>query len=161
LSGIPTLNDIVAGNDEGLTPILKDTLSKRQDIPFMAIENEGSTEKINGIYCYVLRLYGRLINGQKALVTLKGIRVLFDILVPDGESPDECETKIRDILSGSVKTFSVEHTKAFPFRGYHTGKSHICKFIQTVLVVEKLLLKLFKIITTKLHQMIYTHFIVK
>ena len=122
MSGIPTLNDIVAGNDEGLTPILKDTLSKRQDIPFMAIENEGSTEKINGIYCYVLRLYGCLINSQKALVTLKGIRVFFDILVPDGESPDECETKIRDILSGSVKTFSVEHTKAFPFRGYHTGK---------------------------------------
>ncbi len=122
LSGIPTLDDIVAGNDEGLSPILEDALSKRQDIPFMAIENEGSTEKINGIYCYVLRLYGHLINGQKALVTLKGIRVLFDILVPDGESPDECETKIRDILSGSVKTFSVEHTKAFPFRGYHTGK---------------------------------------
>src|SRR6266498_322496 len=88
----------------------------------MAIENEGSTEKINRIYCYVLRLYGHLINGQKALVTLKGIRVFFDILVPDGESPDECETKIRDILSGSVKTFSVEHTKAFSFRDYHTGK---------------------------------------
>jgi len=28
LSGIPTLNDIVAGNDEELTPILKDALSK-------------------------------------------------------------------------------------------------------------------------------------
>ena len=122
LSGIPTLDDIVAGNDEGLSPILEDALSKRQDIPFMAIENEGSTEKINGIYCYVLRLYGRLINGQKALVTLKGIWVFFDILVPNGESPDECEIKIRNILSGSVKTFSVERTKAFSFRGYHTGK---------------------------------------
>src|SRR5207253_9875326 len=83
LSGIPTLDDIVAGNDEGLSPILENALSKRQDIPFMAIENEGSTEKINGIYCYILRLYGRLINGQKALVTLKGIRVFFDILVLD------------------------------------------------------------------------------
>ena len=91
MSGIPTLNDIVAGNDEGLTPILKDTLSKRQDIPFMAIENEGSTEKINGIYCYVLRLYGRLINGQKAVVTLLGIQVFFDILVLNEESSDDCE----------------------------------------------------------------------
>src|SRR5215216_4284651 len=127
----------------------------------MTIENEGSTERINGTYRYVLRLYGRLINGQKALVTLKDIRVFFDILVPDDESPDECKTKIRNILSGSVKSFSIEHIKAFPFRGYHTKKSHICEFIQTVLVVEKLLLKLFKIITSKLLQMIYTHFTVR
>ncbi|CAI2201631.1 16248_t:CDS:1, partial [Funneliformis geosporum] len=106
----------------GLTPILENALSKRQDIPFMTIENEGSTERINGTYRYVLHLYGRLINGQKALVTLKDIRVFFDILVPDDESPDECETKIRNILSGSVKSFSIEHIKAFPFRGYHTEK---------------------------------------
>src|SRR6266540_4268855 len=88
----------------------------------MAIKNEGSTEKINGIYCYVLHLYDHFINGQKALVTLKGIQVFFDILVSDNKSLDECETKIRDILSGSVKTFLVEHTKAFSFRGYHTEK---------------------------------------
>ncbi|CAI2201956.1 18368_t:CDS:1, partial [Funneliformis geosporum] len=93
LSDIQTLNDIVAGNDEGLTPILENALSKRQDIPFMTIENEGSTERINGTYRYVLRLYGHLINGQKALVTLIDIQVFFDILVPDGETPDECEEK--------------------------------------------------------------------
>ena len=122
LSSIPTLDDIVVGNDEGLTPILEDALFKWQDIPFITIKNEGSTEKINGIYCYVLHLYDHFINGQKALVTFKGIRVFFDILVPDDESPDECETKIRDILSGSVKTFSVEHTKTLPFRSYHMGK---------------------------------------
>ncbi|CAI2191567.1 18411_t:CDS:1, partial [Funneliformis geosporum] len=91
-------------------------------IPFMAIENEGSSEKINRTYCYILCLYGHLINGQKALVTLKDIWVFFDILVPNDESPDECETKIRDILSGSVKTFSVKHIKAFPFHDYYTKK---------------------------------------
>ncbi|CAI2202025.1 6735_t:CDS:1, partial [Funneliformis geosporum] len=85
--------DIVAGNDEGLTTILENTLSKRQDIPFMAIENEGLTERINGTYRYILRFYDRLINGQKALVTLIDIQVFFDILVPDGETPDECEEK--------------------------------------------------------------------
>ncbi len=62
MSGILTLNDIVARNDEGLMAILEDALFKQQDIPFMAIENEGSTERINGIYCYVLHLYGHLIN---------------------------------------------------------------------------------------------------
>jgi len=42
--------------------------------------------------------------------------------VLDDESLDKYETKIRDILSGSVKIFSVEYIKAFPFRGYHMGK---------------------------------------
>jgi hypothetical protein len=127
LSGIPTRDDIVAENDDpegsGLTAILEDALSSYQEIPFMAIDNEGSSEKINGKYCYVLRLYGSLINGQKAVVTLLGIRVFFDVLVPDGESPDDCKTKIRGILSGSkVETLKIEHIKAFPFHGYHTEK---------------------------------------
>ncbi|CAI2183912.1 12125_t:CDS:2, partial [Funneliformis geosporum] len=89
LLGFSTLDDIVAGNDEGLSLILEDTLSKRQEIPFMAIENEGSTERINGMYRYILRLYSHLINSQKALLTLIDIQVFFDILVPDGETPDE------------------------------------------------------------------------
>ena len=44
--GIPTRNDIVAENDEGLTAILDDALSSCQKIPFMAIDSEGSSEKI-------------------------------------------------------------------------------------------------------------------
>src|SRR3954453_736020 len=123
LTDIPTLDDIVAGNDEGLTSNLNDALFSCEKIPFMAIENEGSTERINGTYRYVLRLYGRLINGQKALVTLTGIQVFFDIRVPDGESPDECEVRVRDILfSAKVETQKIEHVKAFSFRGYHTEK---------------------------------------
>ncbi|RIB22424.1 hypothetical protein C2G38_2173969 [Gigaspora rosea] len=94
---------------QGLTAILEDALSSCQEIPFMAIDHEESSEKINGKYHY-------------AVVILLGIQVFFDVLVPDGEFPDECEIKIRDILSGSVKTFLVEHIKAFPFRSYHTEK---------------------------------------
>jgi len=88
----------------------------------MAIDSKGSSEKIKGMYRYVLRLYGRLINGQMALVTLIGIQVFFDILIPDGETPDECEEKVSEILSGIVKTFKMEHIKAFPFRGYYREK---------------------------------------
>jgi hypothetical protein len=107
----------------GLTAILADALSGCQEIPFMAIDNEGSSEKINGKYCYVLRLYGTLINSQKAVVTLLGIWVFFNVLVPDGKSPDDCKTKIRGILSGSkMETLKIEHIKAFPFHSYHTEK---------------------------------------
>ena len=52
----------------------------------MAVNDESSTEKINGRYSYVLRLYDSLINGQKVVVTLMGIQFFFDILVPDGVS---------------------------------------------------------------------------
>ena len=110
LNGIPTRDDIVVKNDEGLTAILDDALSSCQEIPFMAIDNEGSSEKINGKHCYVLHLYGSLINGQKAVVTLLGIQVFFDVLVPDGEFPDDCKTKVRGILlSGKVETRKIEH----------------------------------------------------
>ena len=116
------IDDILVKNDEGLTVILDDALSSCQKIPFIAIDSEGSSEKIKGMHRYVLRLYGRLINGQKALVTLIGIQIFFDILVPDGKTPGECEERVREILSGIVKSFKIEHIKAFPFRGYYTEK---------------------------------------
>ena len=151
------IDDIVVKNDEELTAILDDALSSCQKIPFMAIDSEGSSEKIKGMYRYVLRLYGRLINGQMALVTLIGIYVFFDILIPDGETPDECEEKVSEILSGIVKSFKIEHIKAFPFRGYYREKNHIYEFIQMVLGGERKPSKLSKIIISKLLQMIYTH----
>ena len=130
---IPSRDDIVAENDEGLTAILEDALSKQQDIPFMAIDIEEFTEFINGKARYVLCLYSPLINGQKAVVSIMGIRVFFDILIPDEESIDVFEVKIRGILSNVIKSFEIEHIKAFPFRGYHTEKSHICTFTQLIL----------------------------
>ncbi|CAI2198913.1 3652_t:CDS:2, partial [Funneliformis geosporum] len=93
LLGFSTLDELVAGNDERLTLILENALSKQQGISFMAIENERSTERINRTYHYVLRLYGCLINSQKALVTLIDIQVFFDIFVPDGEIPNKCKEK--------------------------------------------------------------------
>ncbi len=50
-------------NDEGLTTILEDALSKQQDIPFITVNIEKSTKFINGNAHYVLCLYGPLING--------------------------------------------------------------------------------------------------
>ncbi|CAG8516747.1 13517_t:CDS:2 [Cetraspora pellucida] len=52
----------------------------------MAVDFEGSSEKIGKKNYYILRLYSSLINGQKAVVTLTGIQIFFDILVPNNES---------------------------------------------------------------------------
>ncbi|CAI2195538.1 4943_t:CDS:2, partial [Funneliformis geosporum] len=59
-----------AENNERLTAIFDDAPFNRQEILFMAIDNEG------------------------AMVTLSDIPVFFDILVPDGKCPNECETKL-------------------------------------------------------------------
>ena len=77
---IPTRNDIVAENDEGLTMILENALANHQNVPFMPVDVEESNEYINRTPHYVLRLYGSLIKGQKAVVTITGIKV-FHIVI--------------------------------------------------------------------------------
>ncbi|CAG8468421.1 3819_t:CDS:2 [Dentiscutata heterogama] len=47
LTDIPTRVDLVTENNKELTAIIEDTLSKHQDIPFMAINVEESTEFTN------------------------------------------------------------------------------------------------------------------
>ena len=122
LIGIPTRNKIVAENDEELTEILNNALAERREVPFMTVDFEGSSEKIGAKHHYVLRLYGSLINGQKAVVTLLGIQVFFDVLVPDKKTTDSFERKINDILSGIIGDYKIDHIKAFPLRSYHTEK---------------------------------------
>ncbi|GES94266.1 DNA polymerase family B-domain-containing protein [Rhizophagus clarus] len=122
LPGIPTRDDIVAENDGGLTAILKDALSSCQEIPFMAVDFGGSSEKIGKKNRYVLRLYGSLINGQKAVVTLTGIQVFFDIRVPEKESADDFKVKIDEILCSTINAYKIVPIRAFPFHGYHTEK---------------------------------------
>ncbi|CAG8735143.1 14395_t:CDS:2, partial [Dentiscutata erythropus] len=119
---IPTRNDIVAENDEGLSAILNNALAKREKISFMAIDFEELSEKIGKKNHYVLRLYGSLINGQKAVVTLTGIQIFFDILVPDNETINEFRIKIDEILSNMINIYKIEHIKAFLLHGYHTEK---------------------------------------
>ncbi|RIB10232.1 hypothetical protein C2G38_2250893 [Gigaspora rosea] len=97
----------------------------------MAVDVEESTEFINSQPWYILRLYGPLINGQKAVVSITGIQVFFDILVPENLSSDLFETKIRDILSGITKWFRVEHVKAYPFRGYYLNKKSYLRIYTT------------------------------
>ncbi|CAG8566511.1 14120_t:CDS:2 [Dentiscutata erythropus] len=136
LTDIPTRDDLVTENNEGLMAILEDALSKHQDIPFMAIDVEESTKFTNSQAWYVLRLYSPLINGQKAAVSIIGIQVFFDILIPDKESTDAFEAKIRGILFNAIKSFKIEHIKAFSFHGYHVEKKlYLC--IYTVNTKQK------------------------
>ncbi|RIB22902.1 hypothetical protein C2G38_2033212 [Gigaspora rosea] len=141
LMGIPTRDDLVTENNEGLMAILEDALSKHQDILFMAIDVEESTEFTNGQAWYVLRLYGPLINGQKAVVSIMGIQVFFDILIPEDEFPNLFEKKIRAILSSKIKWLKIEHVKAYPFHGYHPDKKSYLRIYTTNTKQKKIAMK--------------------
>ncbi|RHZ89349.1 hypothetical protein Glove_16g15 [Diversispora epigaea] len=141
LKGILSRDELVAKYDDGLIAILEQALAKGEDIPFMAVDVKESTEKIKGLSCYVLRLYGLLINGQKAVVTIKGIRVFFDILVPDGKAPNTFEAKIRNILSDIIGIYKIEHVKAFPLLGYNANKKPYLRIFTTTTEERKNVMK--------------------
>ncbi|GES79209.1 ribonuclease H-like domain-containing protein [Rhizophagus clarus] len=122
LVGIPSRNDIVAEFDNGVTAILQQSLSGKQPIHFMPTE---VSDDIEGYSSYILRITGSLINGQKAVVNITGIRPFFDVEVPENHSPSSLKTILACILSVTLKNttkFGFEDIRAFPLQGYHTEK---------------------------------------
>ncbi|CAI2161522.1 1438_t:CDS:1 [Funneliformis geosporum] len=123
-------------NDESSTLILKDEIANYRDIPFMPVDIEESKEYIYDTSHYILRLYGYLVNSQKAVVTITGIKVFFDICIPNNMSIPKFWSKIKGILAtgkdGSENTVNmnliqIEYIKAYPIRGYHAEKkSYLC-----------------------------------
>ena len=85
-------------NDEGSTSTLNDEIANHRDIPFMPADVEEAKEYINQIPHYILHLYRYLIN-QKAVVTITGIKVFFDIRIPDNASIPKFWSKIKSILA--------------------------------------------------------------
>ncbi|GES85640.1 ribonuclease H-like domain-containing protein [Rhizophagus clarus] len=75
LSGLPTRDELVARNDGGSTSTLNDEIANYQDIPFMPVDVGEAKEYFNQIPYYILRLYGYLVNGQKAVVAITSIKV--------------------------------------------------------------------------------------
>jgi len=126
LTGIPSRNDIVAEFDNGMTVILQQSLSGKQPIHFMPTEVSDDTSKyVNGVSSYILCITGTLINGQKAVVKITGIRLFFDAEVSENYFPSSFKTILARILSITLKStskFGFEDIRAYPLRGYHTEK---------------------------------------
>ncbi|RGB41248.1 hypothetical protein C1646_752310 [Rhizophagus diaphanus] len=108
------IEGVVVRNDEGSTPTLNNKIANHQNILFMPVDIEEAKEYINQIPHYILRLYGYLINGQKAVVTITGIKVFFDICIPDNASIPKFWSKIKDILiTGKDKNGSAVNMSLF------------------------------------------------
>ncbi|CAG8658472.1 4301_t:CDS:1 [Paraglomus brasilianum] len=107
LAGIPTRNDIISECDNGLTAILQQNLSDKKPIHFMPNDVSDATEYINRVSTYILRIYGTLINGQKARVDITGIKPFFDVVVPDGEPLAIFKNSLVKIVSTTLKGISM------------------------------------------------------
>src|SRR5437762_7507857 len=106
LAGVPSRNEIVAEYDNGMTAILQQSLSGKQPIHFMPTEVSDDTKYINGVSTYILRITGSLINGQKAVVNITGIRPFFDVKVPEDMPLSIFKTKLVRILSNILNSTS-------------------------------------------------------
>ncbi|PKY33086.1 DNA/RNA polymerase [Rhizophagus irregularis] len=138
LAGISARDKLAMRNDESSTLTLKVEIANRRDIPFVSYDIEEAKEYINKIPHYVLRIYGHLINGQKAVVTITGIKVFFDIRVPENLSIPKFWSKIKGILTTgkdnqgnrvNMNLIRRECIKAYPIRGYHAEKKSYLRII--------------------------------
>src|SRR5436305_9577180 len=87
LASIPPRNDIVAEFDNEMTAILQQSLFGKQPIHFMPTEvSDDTSEYVNGVFSYILCITGTLINRQKAVVKITGIRFFFDAEVSENYS---------------------------------------------------------------------------
>ena len=91
----------------------------------MPTEVSDDTKYVNGLSIYILRITSSLINGQKAVVNITGIRPFFDIEVPEEMSLSMFKTKLVRIVSNilnSTSKFGIETISAYTLQGYHTEK---------------------------------------
>ena len=66
-----------------------------------------------------------MINGQKAVINITGIKPFFDVVVPEEMPLSMFKTKLVKILSNilnSTSKFGIETISAYPLQGYHTEK---------------------------------------
>ena len=100
--------------------------------PFGPDRSELYSEYVNGISSYILRITGTLINGQKAVVKITGIKPFFDVEVPEEMPLSTFKSRLVNILSNTLKgtsKFGIENISAFPLRGYHIEKKQYIRVI--------------------------------
>nr|CAG8573485.1 6797_t:CDS:2 [Entrophospora candida] len=136
----PSRNMIITEIDDyGSMATIKQALVNGEDVPFMPIDIEEYNEYINNIPHYVLRIYGYLVDGQKAVVTISGIKVFFDIRVPDNKNIDVFEIEIKNILANGkdergvvdMTNLRTEHIKAFPISRYYKEQKPYIRIVTT------------------------------
>ncbi|RIA79052.1 hypothetical protein C1645_841651 [Glomus cerebriforme] len=116
LTNILSHNKIVVEYNNGMTAILQQCLSNKQFVYFMPTAVSDETNYINGVSTYILHISNCLINEQKAIINIMGIKPFFDIIIPEEISLSMFKIKLVKILSNILKNaskFRIEINSAF------------------------------------------------
>jgi DNA polymerase elongation subunit (family B) len=126
--GAPTRDELVAECDDGkLSANLRKHMEGAKPVFFMPSDVEESNEYRNGFPTYTMRIYGALMDGSKADVTVTGIEVFFDVAVPDDEGGEWAgppgraafDAHLRHIIGDAgVAGATYRAVEGFPSRGY-------------------------------------------
>jgi len=83
------------------------------------------SDDIEGYSSYILHIIDTLINEQKAVINITGIKPFFDVIVPEEMSISMFKTKLVKVLSNilrSTSKFRLKTISIFSLQGYHTEK---------------------------------------
>lgn len=116
-TGADTIPELPTRNDLVITAGAIPDIASGGLVYFMPCDVEDATEYLRGSAIYILRLYGTLMDGSKACVTITDIEVFFDVKVPEMNGFDLYLRKL--LIDAAVKDFSIQNIAAYPGRGYH------------------------------------------
>ena len=121
INSVPRRAEIVARQSSAAALAAVAPLEQLDPVLFMPVDVEDANEYLGGQPVYVLRIYGAMPDGSKALVVVTGIHVFFDVLARPGETAAQLEAQLRAVffasnLAPGAVTF--ETVRAFPDRGY-------------------------------------------
>ena len=123
LEGLPTREKIAFNARPELFKQIREDIAAGKSFYFMPTDVEEATEYSKGNANYVLHMFGCLISGDKAQITITGVKPSFDIMVPDGKNPEEIEKHICSILEGKETSWeSIKNVYGKPLVGYREEK---------------------------------------
>ena len=103
---------------------------------FMPSDIDNTKHFVYGKPYYLLRLYGAMENGMKAIVDVMKIKVFFDVRVPD--DTNTFLPKITQILKDVNVDFYYENIEAYPIRGYYPTKQKYLRIFTNDLEKRKI-----------------------
>ncbi|CAI2192264.1 18946_t:CDS:2, partial [Funneliformis geosporum] len=114
---ILSCDELAMRNDESSTSILKDEIANHRDIPFMPVDLEKAKKYINNIPYYILRLYGYLINGQKAVVAIISIKAILATMNDNNGN------------TMNMNLIQIEYIKVYSIHSYHAEKKPYLRIV--------------------------------
>lgn len=135
---LSTRNDIIEQENAKSIQLIRNHIKSNKKMFFLPSDINENCNKP-----YVLRLFGTLVNGEKAEVNITGIDVFFDVLVPHNIAP-ECIHRDLLILLPNEIYHRIEDIRAQQLYGFRDTPQHFKRIYTRTTSDRKVLLDIVK-----------------